>query len=80
MTEKENLAKRYERIWAQLQELFQTTENKISRMSPAAALLHHKMAHFYWTGFYIRTGNELLAGPYQGTLACLNLEKNKGVC
>jgi L-methionine (R)-S-oxide reductase len=80
MTEKENLAKRYQRIWVQLHELFQKTENKISRMSTAAALLHHKMPHFYWTGFYIRTGDELQVGPYQGTLACLSLEKNKGVC
>ncbi len=80
MTEKENLTKRYERIYAQLKDLFQKTENKISRMSTAAALLHHKMTHFYWTGFYICTGNELMVGPYQGTLACLNLEKNEGVC
>jgi L-methionine (R)-S-oxide reductase len=80
MVRDEILAKRYERIWAQLQDLFAETGNKISRMAAAAALLHHKMPHFFWTGFYILTGEELLVGPYQGTLACLSLEKNQGVC
>jgi GAF domain-containing protein len=74
------LSKRYERIYVQLQQLFSKTENKISRMATAAALLHHKMPHFFWTGFYILAGGELVVGPYQGTLACLVLEKNKGVC
>jgi len=49
-------------------------------MATVAALLHHKMPHFFWTGFYILTAGELVVGPYQGPLACQVLEKNKGVC
>ena len=80
MTDKENLARRYERIFNQLQELLTKTENKVARMATAAALLHHKMPHFFWTGFYILVEGELIVGPYQGPLACQLLEKKKGVC
>jgi len=80
MTDKEHLSKRYERIYHQLQELLTETENKVARMATAAALLHHKMPHFFWTGFYILVEGELIVGPYQGPLACQVLEKKKGVC
>jgi L-methionine (R)-S-oxide reductase len=80
MTDKEHLAKRYERIYNQLQELLTKTENKVARMATAAALLHHKMPHFFWTGFYILVEGKLIVGPYQGPLACQILEKKKGVC
>lgn len=49
-------------------------------MATVAALLHHKMPHFFWTGFYILIKGELVVGPYQGPLACQVLEKGKGVC
>jgi L-methionine (R)-S-oxide reductase len=80
MVDKENLAKRYKRIYDQLQELVLKTENKITRMATVAAILHHKMANFFWTGFYILVDGELIVGPYQGLLACQVLEKEKGVC
>ncbi len=80
MRDKENLAKRYERIYDQLQELLTKTENKVARMATAAALVHHKMPHFFWTGFYTLVEGELIVGPYQGPLACQVLEKKKGVC
>ncbi len=50
-------------------------------MSTIIAVLHHKMNTFFWTGFYLLQENgELLVGPYQGTLACIKLKKNTGVC
>lgn len=80
MLNKENLKKRYLRIYDQLQELLIKTENKIARMATVAALLHAKMPQFFWTGFYILIDGELIVGPYQGPLACQVLEKKKGVC
>jgi L-methionine (R)-S-oxide reductase len=76
----ESLARRYGRIQAQLEPLLAATANTTARMATVAALLHHKLPHFYWTGFYILDRGELTVGPYQGTLACLVLEKNRGVC
>jgi L-methionine (R)-S-oxide reductase len=43
-------------------------------------VLHHKMSHFFWTGFYRLVDEDLKVGPYQGPLACSILERHKGVC
>ncbi len=77
------LAGRYERIRVQLAELFAGYEQGLdatARMASIVALLHHKMPHFSWTGFYRWTGEDLVVGPYQGPLACAVLERDKGVC
>lgn len=75
-----SLIRRYESIWQQLKEILVKTENKISRMATTAALLHHKMPHFFWTGFYFLDKGDLIVGPYQGTMACPVLTKHQGVC
>jgi len=80
MEKNESLARRYGRIYAQLEPLVAETGNTTARMATVAALLHHKLPHFFWTGFYILDRGRLTVGPYQGTLACLVLAKNQGVC
>ncbi len=80
MLDPKSLAKRYERIYRQLEELLQKTENRIARMATIASILQHKLPHYFWTGFYIHTDNDLIVGPYQGPLACQVLEREKGVC
>jgi L-methionine (R)-S-oxide reductase len=80
MDKNDILARRYQRIYKQLGELLAVTKNKTARMATVAALLHHKMPHFFWTGVYCLDGGELTVGPYQGSLACLVLEKEMGVC
>lgn len=78
------LAGRYDRIAAQLVELLdhgpKATADPIARMATACALLHHKMPHFFWTGFYLLKDGRLVAGPYQGPLACAVLPGPEGVC
>lgn len=73
-------AGRYDRILAQLEDLLQKTRDPLSRMATINAVLHHKMDHFFWTGFYLIRENQLRVGPYQGPVACQILEKDKGVC
>ena len=73
-------AKRYERIYKQLEELLKKPGDRISRMASIAAVLHHKMDGVFWTGFYLLSEGKLQVGPYQGPLACQELEKDKGVC
>jgi len=78
------LAGRYDRIATQLRELFcegpKATADPIARMATACAVLHHKMPHFFWTGFYRLVGGDLVVGPYQGPLACALLPPPDGVC
>lgn len=72
---------RYSRIYKQLEELLKATENTESRMATIAAVLHHKMDYFFWTGFYCLAKNgELTVRTYQGPVACQVLEKDTGVC
>ena len=76
-----NKSGRYQRIYKQVEELIGATESPWSRMSTIAALLHHKMPDYFWTGFYyLDEENNLIVGPYQGPVACLKLKKDSGVC
>ncbi len=74
-------AGRYQRIYAQLQELLIATSNRDARMATVAAVLHHKMDYFFWTGYYcLDEQGELTVKNYQGPVACQVLAKNTGVC
>ena len=35
---------------------------------------------FFWVGFYLVKGNELVLGPFQGPVACTRIAQGKGVC
>ena len=71
---------RYRRVTKQIEELITKTEDPFARMSTIVAVLHHKFEYFFWTGFYRLINDELIVCCYQGSVACLVLEKNKGVC
>jgi GAF domain-containing protein len=71
---------RYARILAQLEDLLKDKPNSLARMATIVAVLHHKMDYYFWTGFYLLDGGELIVGPYQGSLACIRLKKDTGVC
>lgn len=79
-TSARQLRDRYGRIADQLTELFRKTADPTARMATAAALLHHKQPHFFWTGFYRVQDDALVVGPYQGPLACSVLKGFDGVC
>lgn len=55
-----------------------------ARYASAACLLSQAFSpRFFWTGFYVvdpNKPNELVVGPYQGTLGCLRIPFGKGVC
>ncbi len=36
--------------------------------------------NFFWVGFYLVKGNELVLGPFQGPVACTRIAKGRGVC
>jgi len=72
---------RYRRIYDQLSKLIVGgSPSRTAAMATICAVLHAKMPHHSWTGFYIVAGeNELHVGPYQGPVACQVL-RDKGVC
>ncbi len=77
---REKKLNRYLRIRQQLSELLPKTDDKLARMATIIALLHHKMDNFFWTGYYFLRDNKLVVGPYQGPVACQELEYGSGVC
>lgn len=73
--------KKYERLYKQITDLIiKSSNNPVSNMSTIIAVLHHKMDAFFWTGFYFLIDGKLQVGPYQGSLACIDLAKDTGVC
>ena len=55
-----------------------------ARYVSAACLLSQAFSpRFFWTGFYVvdpLKPEDLVVGPYQGTLGCLRIPFGKGVC
>ena len=78
---KDKKDKRYERLYKQINDLIiKSSNNPLSNMATINAVLYHKMEYFFWTGFYLLQDGKLQVGPYQGSLACINLAKDNGVC
>jgi len=77
-------AARYAAVRAEIAAVIAGEPNRTARYATAAALLATAFPdRFFWTGFYIVDEaklNELVVGPYQGTLGCLRIAFGKGVC
>lgn len=67
-------------------ELISITEgetNVTALMATISCILAQKFDYYFWIGFYIvdpAKENELVVGPYQGTLGCLRIPFGRGVC
>lgn len=70
----------YALIQKQLEALAEISTDRIALMANAAALLYHSMDNINWAGFYIVKDGALLLGPFQGKVACVRIEMDRGVC
>ncbi len=74
----------YDTVTAQIMAVLDGEANQTARMATISCLLAVAFPErFYWTGFYVvddTCENELVVGPYQGTLGCLRIHFGKGVC
>ena len=75
---------RYAALRAEIGAVIAGEPNVTARYATAASLLAQAFPErFFWTGFYVvdpLKPNELVVGPYQGTLGCLRIPFGKGVC
>jgi L-methionine (R)-S-oxide reductase len=71
----------YSELEAHSEAILEGIADPIAAMSTMAALIHHAFGHL-WTGFYrvVEPGDLLRVGPYQGSLACLEITFGRGVC
>jgi GAF domain-containing protein len=74
-----NRAEKYEAVLPQIEALISGETDLIANLANITAVLKETFG-FFWIGFYIRRGNELVLGPFQGTLACTRIPFHKGVC
>ncbi len=73
-------AERYEQLLPQIKALINEETDTIANLSNICAVLKYNMPGFFWVGFYIIKGGELVLGPYQGPVACTRIQLGKGVC
>lgn len=55
-------------------------DHRIMKMATINSILKTYLPYYYWVGFYIVRNDRLEIGPYQGTLGCLYIDFDKGVC
>ena len=70
---------RYQELYQTIAAVTQGETDNIANMANTAALIHESFG-FWWTGFYIVKGEELVLGPFQGPVACTRIGFGKGVC
>ena len=52
----------------------------LANLANTAALIFHTLPDLNWAGFYLRRGDELVLGPFQGKPACVRIAPGRGVC
>ena len=70
----------YNELNARLQSLIEGVPHPIANLANAAALLWESLERINWAGFYLREGETLVLGPFQGKAACIEIPWGKGVC
>ena len=77
-------AERYAALRQEIGAVISGEPSRIARYASAASLLAQAFPErFFWTGFYLvdeTKPDELVVGPYQGTLGCLRIGFGRGVC
>jgi L-methionine (R)-S-oxide reductase len=71
---------KYRLLFSQLKSLLEKDDNLISNLSNFTAAINDTFDKVSWVGFYLFDGEKLILGPFQGKVACTNIEIGKGVC
>lgn len=73
----------YRQVHAEALSVLEDEPDLIACMATVACLLAQAFPENNWTGFYLvdpARPRELVVGPYQGTLGCLRIAFDRGVC
>lgn len=72
-------AEQYASLIPQIKGLLDGEPDLVANLANVAAALKEQFGWF-WVGFYLVKGEELVLGPFQGPVACTRIRKNRGVC
>ena len=70
---------KYAELLSQTESVLADEDDPLVWMATLACLIRDVFG-FLWVGFYRVQGRELVVGPYQGTLGCLRIPVERGVC
>ena len=74
---------RYAELAQEIAAVLAGEPNVTARMATVASMLADAFDSYFWAGFYVVDPDkpqELVVGPYQGTLGCLRIPFGRGVC
>ena len=72
-------ADQYANLYPQIQSLLAGETDLYANLGNITAAIHDIFS-FFWVGFYLVKGDELVLGPFQGPVACTRIPFHKGVC
>ena len=72
-------AEQYQLLLPQIEALTTGEPDLTANLANTAAALRQAFG-FFWVGFYVVKGDELVLGPFQGPIACTRIRHGKGVC
>ena len=70
----------YSLLNERLSALIAGVPHSTANLANAAALLWESLEGINWAGFYLREGDTLVLGPFQGKPACIEIPWGRGVC
>lgn len=79
ITNKHDKAAIYQELLPQLESVIADETDLIANLANTTAMLKEAF-NWFWVGFYIVQGSQLVLGPFQGTIACTRIKKGRGVC
>lgn len=71
---------RYDELLAELRELVADEPDLVANLANITAVVREALPIASWVGFYVRRGDELVLGPFQGKVACVRIALGRGVC
>lgn len=69
----------YASLIPQIKALIDGEPDLVANLANVVAALKEQFGWF-WVGFYLVKGDELVLGPFQGPVACTRIRYGKGVC
>ncbi|MBK7866216.1 MAG: GAF domain-containing protein [Ignavibacteriales bacterium] len=71
---------RYKILLEQMPHLIQQEDHWLSSLSNFVAVVNQVFSDVSWVGFYLVDNGKLVLGPFQGKLACTQIQFGRGVC
>lgn len=72
-------SEQYTLLCKQVESLTEGESDLTANLANVAAAIHQAFS-FWWTGFYLVHGEQLVLGPFQGPVACTRIPFGRGVC